>query len=291
MSVKEVSKGIIVKQDDQGLRPLPPDGSIKEAMLAVEVQAKLNVNNNIVSITSAESPFTVAVTDRIILVDASGGSVTINLPTAVSFSGISLTIKRTDSTFANLVTIDGSGAETIDGDLTRDMHTNGEVYRLVSDGTSWTALDHKTDTDWVAFTMTIDASTTAPTKGTVVTDLARWRRQGDSLKVRYSYQQSAGGADGTGDYLFLLPNSFAIDTTKQPVSSTGEIGNVGSALAGPSSGPDNEGVSVAYDSTHIAVQTGNQMDSTEFMSSTNFPLGSASNVSFSAEVPISGWRA
>lgn len=39
---KEVSGGIIVRQNDQGLRPLPSDGSITEAMLAGAVQNKLN---------------------------------------------------------------------------------------------------------------------------------------------------------------------------------------------------------------------------------------------------------
>ena len=62
--------------------------------------------------------------------------------------------------------------------------------------------------------MTIGGTTTAPTLGTIVTNKIYWRQIGPKeYEVVYKYVQSAGGAAGTGDYLFTLPNSLTFDTS------------------------------------------------------------------------------
>ncbi len=72
-----------------------------------------------------------------ILVDATSGAFTVNLlSAATATAGFSVTIKKVD-TSANVVTIDASTTETIDGALT---YTIGGIYQtvtLVSDGTNW----------------------------------------------------------------------------------------------------------------------------------------------------------
>lgn len=71
-----------------------------------------------------------------ILVDASGGSLTLTLPTAVHREGRVYTIKKIDNT-AYDVTIEGNGSETIDGDLTKVIDYPRTALQLVSDNANW----------------------------------------------------------------------------------------------------------------------------------------------------------
>jgi len=90
------------------------------------------------AIVTKTGDYTALVTDHTIIVDASGGAVTITLPTAAaSFetsNGLILNIKSKDS--ANVVTIDGAGSETIDGSTTMTLATH-ESITIQSDGTEW----------------------------------------------------------------------------------------------------------------------------------------------------------
>lgn len=70
-------------------------------------------------------------------VDASSGSVNATLPLAAdATNGFEITIKKTDSS-ANAVTIDGNGAETIDGATTQTLSNQYDSMILVCDGTEW----------------------------------------------------------------------------------------------------------------------------------------------------------
>lgn len=80
--------------------------------------------------------YTAKADDRFILADATGGAVTITLPTAVGVAGCEIAAKRLNSG-ANSVTLDGAGAETIDGAATKVLTTQYETARLVSDGANW----------------------------------------------------------------------------------------------------------------------------------------------------------
>lgn len=73
--------------------------------------------------------------DGTILVDASGGNVTVTLPAAASFPGRILVVKKIDSS-GNSVTIDGNASETIDGSLTKSTSTQWTTYMVQSNGTS-----------------------------------------------------------------------------------------------------------------------------------------------------------
>ena len=79
---------------------------------------------------------TLAATDRVVLVDPTAGSVTVNLPTAAGNTGVQHWIKRTTGG-ANTVTIDPSGAQTIDGQATLAVAGQYDSYTLVSDGANW----------------------------------------------------------------------------------------------------------------------------------------------------------
>ena len=88
------------------------------------------------AVVSKTSAYTVTDDDAAILVDATGGAVTVTLPTAVGRTGQTYEIKRTNAG-ANAVTVDGNGAETIDGAATVSLSTQYATVRMVSDGTNW----------------------------------------------------------------------------------------------------------------------------------------------------------
>lgn len=75
----------------------------------------------VTTITNADSPYTLQDGDGILLCDTTAGAITVNLPATASHVGRVLTIKKT-SGGVNAVTLDGNGAETIDGSA-----TNAEV--------------------------------------------------------------------------------------------------------------------------------------------------------------------
>ena len=80
------------------------------ASIAAYVTASL-ASINVTLLTSASSPYTVLGTEALLSVDASGGNIAINFPTAVGFAGYQR-IHRTDNS-ANTVTVTPNGAETI----------------------------------------------------------------------------------------------------------------------------------------------------------------------------------
>jgi hypothetical protein len=76
--------------------------------------------------------------DRVLKVNAADGAVTVSLPSAVS-NLVAYTIVKSDAS-ANAVTVDPSGAETINGDATRDLSTQWDAVTLRSDGANWIAI-------------------------------------------------------------------------------------------------------------------------------------------------------
>ena len=68
-------------------------------------------------------------------VDTSGGSVTLTLPPAKDAKGEWVHFKK--MTAANMMTIIGSGSETIDGSVSVSTSTQYDSYTLYSSGTEW----------------------------------------------------------------------------------------------------------------------------------------------------------
>lgn len=75
-------------------------------------------------------------TDEILLCDASGGALTINLPTSVGKQGKEYCIIKTDSS-VNTVTIDGNSTETINTDQTRVLTYQYEALNPISNNANW----------------------------------------------------------------------------------------------------------------------------------------------------------
>ncbi len=94
-------------------------------------------------IASISTDTTLSAAHHTVLVDATAGNVVITLPTAASaFSGgigRVYNVKKVDAS-ANTVTVDGSGAETIDGAATQVLTDQYQSMTIQSNGTSWGVL-------------------------------------------------------------------------------------------------------------------------------------------------------
>lgn len=100
--------------------------------------ASLAANGSVVlgAVASVSTNTTLNATNAIVLVDATSGAITITLPTAASANGRHYTIKKIDSS-SNAVTVDGDGAETIDGATTVSLAAQYDAVEVVSNGTAW----------------------------------------------------------------------------------------------------------------------------------------------------------
>lgn len=74
--------------------------------------------------------------ETVIICDASAGTITITLPLAVGVVNRMYHIKKVDSS-DNLVIVEASGSETIDGQLTATIDTQYNSYQIICDGIQW----------------------------------------------------------------------------------------------------------------------------------------------------------
>lgn len=89
------------------------------------------------SVESFSTTGTIAATTTLALCDATSGAFTLTLPSySGALTGKQITIKKTDST-ANAITVDGSGAETINGATTYSLAVQNDQVELVFNGTEW----------------------------------------------------------------------------------------------------------------------------------------------------------
>jgi hypothetical protein len=98
-----------------------------------------SVIHAIKTITSVDSPYTVLATDETILCDCTGGAITVNLIASATAINQQFHVKKIDGT-SNTLTVDGSGAETIDGDTTYVLGVKYESITLHCDGTEYWVL-------------------------------------------------------------------------------------------------------------------------------------------------------
>jgi len=171
------------------------------------------INETITSIDNTDSPYTVLATDRTILADSSGGAITINLPAAASNTGRKIKIKKTNQSGA-LVTIDASGSETIDGELTANIWFANDKYEIVCDGSNWQTLGdsvgfvkHRGHVVFDADSSVITASGTYSRTGTTVTVSVTSHGYKVGQMVRFD-ATSGSAADGN-----FIVTSVADDNT------------------------------------------------------------------------------
>ena len=96
-------------------------------------QATQAVNQQ--SVATKTANYTLTTSDEVILADATGGALTLTLPTAVGNTNL-YTIKKIDSS-SNTATITTSSAQTIDGGGTAVVKVQYASVNLVSNGSNW----------------------------------------------------------------------------------------------------------------------------------------------------------
>lgn len=110
----------------------PPTSSVWTVDNASSVEQLWTTTSKTVDYTVVEDD-----KDKMILVDATSGAVTISLlAAATAGDGFRIIVKKTDVS-ANAVTIDGNSAETIDGAATQVISTQYDSKNIICDGSNW----------------------------------------------------------------------------------------------------------------------------------------------------------
>ncbi|MEK9769271.1 MAG: hypothetical protein VW683_10160, partial [Betaproteobacteria bacterium] len=131
------SADILQIQDNSGTELVTVDSSGKLGINSASPNATLTVNGSMsLPIESISATDTLDDTNHTVLVDASGGSRTVNLPAASGSTGKIFIIKKTDSSSNNVV-IDPNGAETIDGSSTFTFNSQYRAVTIQCDGSNW----------------------------------------------------------------------------------------------------------------------------------------------------------
>jgi len=93
------------------------------------------------STTAVSGSTTLSSTHSVVMASASGGAITVTLPTAVGISGKIYRIKMTSSSSStNTVTVATTSAQTIDGATTQVLTLQYTDIPVISDGSNWSIL-------------------------------------------------------------------------------------------------------------------------------------------------------
>lgn len=104
-------------------------------LLRYNGSAWVNAGGLILPLVTKTADYTATSSDYAILCDATSGAFTVTLP-AASTSGRVYAIKKIDST-GNAVTIDGNGAELVEGSANQTLDAQYEAVVIQSNGTAW----------------------------------------------------------------------------------------------------------------------------------------------------------
>lgn len=111
-------------------------------IVAPIVTGKATLSGLAVSTVAKTSAYTLTTSDYTILADATSASFALTLPTAVGNTGQRYTVKKT--TAANIVTINTTSAQTIDGLPSHLLTNRWDALTVLSDGANWVKLHGKT---------------------------------------------------------------------------------------------------------------------------------------------------
>ena len=117
-------------------------GIVAEGPIAGYFDGDVYIDGSVsMPIRSITANYTAASGDYTILVDASSNNVTVTLPAAAGCAGRIYVIKAID--VSNTITIDGNGAETIDGAVTKTLATQYYSMTIQSNGSGWFIISEK----------------------------------------------------------------------------------------------------------------------------------------------------
>ena len=124
-------------QNNSGTELVTVDDEGNVGINSASPNAKLTVDGSMsLPIESISATDTLDDTNHTVLVNASGGSRTVNLPAASGSTGKIFIIKKTDSSSNNVV-IDPNASETIDGSSTFTFNAQYRAVTIQCDGSNW----------------------------------------------------------------------------------------------------------------------------------------------------------
>lgn len=224
-----------------------------------------------------------AADDTLIL---SGASFTQTLFTAAGNSGKTITLIHAGTSLTQVYTLATTGGQTIGGVASGSyaLYTNGETVTVISDGSNWLVLDHKTTTPWVSWTPTGDFTNTTYT--------GFYRRHGDSvdLKIRATCTGTPGAATFSVDLV-----NMTIDTAKLLSTTQTKTPFLSTVIIDDNSASTYKG-QLAYDTTtSFRVVSDGALSNNNVAALTNTSIGFTFAVNDFIEIhasgiPISGWQ-
>lgn len=87
-------------------------------------------------VTTSAATYTLTRLDSILLVDATSAACTVTVPAAADYTDRQWIVKKIDAS-ANAVTLDATGANTIDGAGTLALASQWDSAHIASNGTAW----------------------------------------------------------------------------------------------------------------------------------------------------------
>ncbi len=102
-------------------------------------------------VTKSAASQTLTNAEEYVLADATSNAVVITLPTAVGNLDGHFCIKRIDSALTNLVTINTTSSQTIDGKTSVTLNDRDAVLDLYSDGANWRICDLRLDLSYANY--------------------------------------------------------------------------------------------------------------------------------------------
>ncbi|NBT35347.1 MAG: hypothetical protein EBT03_07385 [Betaproteobacteria bacterium] len=113
-------------------------GNVGVGVLPANLNSTLQVAGSLaLAITTVSTGTTLDATHYTVLCDTSGGGFTVTLPAAATCAGRVYVVKNKST---NTATVQGNGAETIDGSNTYALSTQWQSVTIQSDGTAWFVL-------------------------------------------------------------------------------------------------------------------------------------------------------
>ena len=92
-----------------------------------------HATSTVASYATGDSPVTLNGTQRLVKLDSSGGTITVNVPDSATYPGMQIFFKVING--GNAVTLTRQGSDTIDGDNTNaTLDSTDESLSIISDG-------------------------------------------------------------------------------------------------------------------------------------------------------------
>lgn len=232
--------------------------SLTPATLAGMIDAALN---NVVGIGAQTITSTTTLTDfdaGLIEADASGGSITITLPSA-NKGGLAFRIARTD-TSTNTVTISAASTENIEGATSVSLTSSDRLTLVADGGTSWRFTGQAQLRNIIQYT---SSGTYTPSNGlryAVVTVKSGGGGGGGAWGNSSSYYAASGGGGEGAQAVSIVPAATIGSSQAVTIGSGGNGGNANTPTNGGKGGKSSFGSIVIADGGYGAVSiTGNHV--------------------------------